>query len=207
MNRLLLIGLVLAGASAVAGRAGRAAVVCRAVCDMTSAEARAVHGIRLGMTPQQVLALFPGSAEDGEVRSALSKPPSPLGVSSFSIRPDKYASKEQFAGVSRVQLTLLDGRILGVNFSYNGPEWKHVDEFITQFSGAAGLPPPDAWEPYVGMDTQLKTLRCKDFEVSVFAGGEGGSLNYVLVEDTGARQKLKERREKARGKREAESRP
>src|SRR5947209_4793490 len=62
-------------------------------CQLTLPGAPDIKGIRLGMTPEQVLALFPGSNEDAEIRSSLSKPPSQFGVSAFSLRPDKYESK------------------------------------------------------------------------------------------------------------------
>src|SRR6266576_964960 len=64
-------------------------------CQLTLAGAPDIKGLRLGMTPEQVLALFPGSNEDPEIRSRLSQPPSQFGVSSFLVRPDKYASKDK----------------------------------------------------------------------------------------------------------------
>jgi hypothetical protein len=58
----------------------------------------------------------------------------------------------------------------------------------------------DQWEAYVGMDTQLKTLKCTDFEIKVFAGGKGGNLNYVDIRDLEADKKVEDRRKKAEGK-------
>src|SRR6267154_4772558 len=51
-------------------------------CQLTLAGAPDIKGLRLGMTPEQVLALFPGSDEDPEIRSRLSQPPGQFGVSS-----------------------------------------------------------------------------------------------------------------------------
>ena len=48
------------------------------------------------------------------------------------------------------------------------------------------------------MDNQLKTLRCKEFEVQAFVGGQGGNLNYVEMKDLMADKELKKRRDKAR---------
>ena len=147
-----------------------------------------------------MLALFPGSSEDAEVRSALARPASQFGVSGFVIRPDKYQSKEKFAGVTQITFTLLDGRVSSFSVGYNGPEWPHVDKFVAKFIEGTNLPAADAWEAYVGMDTQMKTLKCTDFEVRVFAGGEGGNLNYVLMRDLVADKTLKDRRAKAKEK-------
>jgi hypothetical protein len=150
------------------------------------------------MTPEQVLALFPGSNEDAEIRARLSQPPSQFGVSGFVVRPDKYESKDKFAGIGQITFTLLDGRVSSFSVGYNGPEYAHVDKFVAKFVEGTNLPPADQWEAYVGMDTQLKTLKCTDFETRVFAGGAGGNLNYVLMRDLEADKRLKERRDKAR---------
>ena len=169
-------------------------------CTLTMAGAPDIEGLRLGMTPDEVLALFPGSKDDAEVRSSLSRAPSEFGVSTFVIRPAKYESKERLAGVNQITFTLLDGRVSTFSVGYNGPEYSHVDKFVAKVVEGTNLPPADQWEAYVGMDNQLKTLTCKDFEVRVFAGGQGGNLNYVLLRDLEADKKLKDRRAKARAK-------
>jgi hypothetical protein len=51
------------------------------------------------------------------------------------------------------------------------------------------------------MDTQLKTLKCREFEISIFAGGKNvHNINYVKMDDLLAQQKLNERKIKIRGK-------
>jgi hypothetical protein len=192
MRSLLAVCLVILGACAAAR--------AQAACTMTLAQSPVVNGLRLGMTRDEVLALFPGIRADKEVSAELSQPANTLGVSGLSIRPDRYASKAKFAGVSQITLQMLDGRVSNMHVGYNGPEWKHVDDFLAKFVEGKKLPAPHAWEPYVGMDTQLKILKCKGFEVSVFAGGKSvHNINYVQMVDLEARQKLKERRDKAKG--------
>jgi hypothetical protein len=177
----------------------------RSTCQLTLAGAPDIQGLKLGATTEEVLGLFPGSKEDSEVSSDLSRPPSQFGVSSFLIRPAKYESKENEAkpkvgAVTQITFTLLDGRVSSFSIGYNGPEYSHVDKFVAKFIEGTSLPPADQWEPYVGLDTQLKILKCTDFEVRVFAGGAGGNLNYVLISDLEAAKKLKERRAKLREK-------
>jgi hypothetical protein len=152
------------------------------------------------MTTEEVLALFPGSKEDEEVRSNLSRPASQFGQSSFLIRPAKYESKDRFAGINQITFTFLDGRVSSFSVGYNGPEYSHVDKFVTKVVEGTNLPPVDQWEAYVGMDNSLKILKCTDFEIRVFSGGQDGNLNYVLMKDLEAEKKLKERRDKARAK-------
>jgi hypothetical protein len=170
----------------------------KATCALNMSQAPVLHGLKLGMAPDEVLDLFPGSKDDTEVSSALSRPPSQFGVASFVIRPGKYESKDKFAGINQITFTLLDGRVLNFNVGYNGPHYSHVDKFVEKFVESSNLPPAEQWEAYVGLDHQMKTLTCADFSIRVFAGGEGGNLNYVLVQDLEADKKLKERRRKAR---------
>lgn len=179
----------------------------KSTCELALAQAPVVNGLKLRMTPDEVLALFPGSKEDSQVRSDLSRPPNQFGGSSFLIRPAKYESKDKYAGISQITLALLDGRISNFYVGYNGPEYSHVDKFVAKFTEGTNLPAVGQWEAYVGMDTQLKTLTCTDFEIRVFAGGQGGNLNYVLMSDLEADKKLKDRRAKARAKATLEAKP
>jgi hypothetical protein len=160
----------------------------------------AVKGLKLGMTTDEVLAVFPGSKDDAELRPQLSQPAGPLGTSNFIIKPAKYQNKENFAGITQIAFSLLDGRVSSFIFSYNGPAYSHVDKFVENFVNGTNLPVADQWEAYQGLDTQMKTLTCKDFEMRIFAGGEGGNLNYISVKDLIAETQLKDRRKKAREK-------
>lgn len=194
-------------ASNASGQASNTSVHDKPDCQLTLAQAPVINGLKLGTTVEEVLALFPGIKEDAEVRSSLSRLPSQFGVSGFVVRPARYESKEKFAGINQITFTLLDGRVSNFTVGYNGPEYSHVDKFVAKFTEGTNLPAADQWEAYAGMDTQLKTLKCTDFEIRVFAGGQGGNLNYVLMRDLVADEKLKERRKKAREKAAPETKP
>ncbi|PWT93994.1 MAG: hypothetical protein C5B55_03475 [Blastocatellia bacterium] len=168
------------------------------VCTLKLSEAPALYGLKLGMTIEQILDLFPGSKEDAELHSVLLASPGRFGNSTFLITPSKYKSATDYAGISRVSISLLDERVSNFTIHFNGPLWPDVDKFIAKFGEGKELPPPDQWEAYAGMETQMKTLTCLGFSIRVFAGGEDGSLNYVLVQDLEADKKLRERRKKAR---------
>src|SRR6267143_6199703 len=120
-------------------------------CQLTLAGAPDIKGLRLGMTPEEVLALFPGSKDDAEVRASLSRPPSQFGVSGFLIRPAKYETKDKFEGINQITFSLLDGRVSNFTVGYNGPEYSHADKFVAKFIEGTSLPPADQWEAYVGM--------------------------------------------------------
>jgi hypothetical protein len=181
-------------------QAANVVVPDKALCTLVKDQAPVIDGLRLGMTPPQVLQLFPGSSEDAEVRAALAKPPSKFGTAGFVIRPDKFQVKDKFGGVKHLNFTLLDGLVSSFSLSYNGPEWPHVDKFVEKFIEGTNLPAADAWEAYAGLDTQMKTLTCDGFDIRLHAGGEGGNLNSVLMRDLVADKMLKERRAKAKEK-------
>lgn len=165
----------------------------KAACNLKIAEAPALYGLKLGVASTALLALFPGSELDPDVMSDLSRPPSRFGTSSLLIRPAKYQSKDRFRGINMITFTLLDGRVSSINLSYDGPYYSHVDKFVELVVSKTGLPHGDQWEPQPGLEDQFKILKCADFEVRVFAGGEG-NLNYVLLQDLEAEMKLNERR-------------
>ena len=168
-------------------------------CTLKLAGAPALNGIRLGMTTDELLALFPGSKDDAEVRGSATGV-TRFGTATVVIRPDRYQSKQNFPDISQVTVRLADGRVYEFTVNYNGPEYSHVDKFVAKIVESTGLPAVDQWDAYEGMDNQLKTLTCTEFEVRAFAGGPGGSLNYMLVKDLVADKTLKDRRAKAREK-------
>jgi hypothetical protein len=167
-------------------------------CSLRRDVAPVLHGLKLGMSPDEVLALFPESKDNAEVKSLLARAPSQFGGTELVIHPQKYQSKDKFPGIDHINFSFLDGHAHTVNVGYAGPAYAHVDEFINKFVTGTSLPSADQWQAYPGMDTQMKTLTCQDFEVRVFAGGEGGNLNYVLLTDLEASKTLKDRRAKAR---------
>ena len=179
----------------------------KAICTLNLEQSPDIRGLRLGMNLKHLLAAFPGSAEDSELSSELAKPPSQFGETRFIIKPDKYGSKENFVGIRSITFGLLDGRVSDLRAGYDGPKWKHVDEFVTKFSEGKVLPAIDAWEGQVGMDSQLKSLKCGGFEISIFVGGKTGNLNYVQMRDVSAEKELEERQAKAREKAEKAAKP
>jgi hypothetical protein len=165
-------------------------------CPLKISEAPVIKGLKLGMTPDDVLKLFPGSKDDPQVRSQLSQPPK-FGATSLTIRPEKYESKADFSEISLVSVSTLDGRVSSVALHYRGPHWSHVDQFVAKFVEGTNLPGAEQWEAFVGQDTQLKTLTCAEFSIRLYAGAEGGSQNYILEQDLAAARTLKERKRKA----------
>lgn len=168
-----------------------------APCSLNKTHAPVVLGLQLGMTREQILGLFPGSKNDPDVQRFLTRAPDPLGEGELMLRPSKYLSADTVGRIKHVIFGLLDDRVYSLNIAYDGPGWPHVDRFVEKFVAGSNLPAADQWQPYAGFDDQMKTLSCADFSIRVFAGGSGGNLNYVLLEDREAQKELEERRKKA----------
>ena len=168
-----------------------------APCSLTKTHAPVVLGLQLAMTHQEILGLFPGSKDDPDVQKFLTRAPDPLGEGELSLRPSKYLPADTVGRIKHVTFGLLDGRAYSLNIAYDGPAWPHVDRFVEKFVAGSNLPAADQWQPYTGLDDQMKTLTCADFSIRAFAGGSGGNLNYVLLEDLEAKKELEERRKKA----------
>lgn len=181
--------------------------VKKQVCFLNRNQSPDLDGLRLGMTMDELLALFPGSREHEEVKMDLKRPASQFGETSMVIKPGGFVPETKFVGIRQISVSLLDGRVASFNAGYNGPKWKHVDEFVTKFSQERSLPNAADWVAYVGMDNQLKSLRCDGFEISVFAGGREGGSNYVRVNDLTAEVKLEDRRSKFLQKKSQPTKP
>lgn len=145
------------------------------------------------MTPEEVLALFPGSKDDQQIKATLSAPVDELGVSSFSLTPAKYGAPRSFSDVTSITFSLFDKRLSKIYFSYGG-QWPNVDKFVEHFVGETNLPPPSEWQGYPGMENQMKVMKCTGFEVHAFANGQG--LTYVELTDLVAEKLMKDREEK-----------
>ena len=167
-------------------------------CTLTLAGAPDLNGLRLGMTPKEVLAVFPGSSEDPQLKSSIARPPSKFGDSGFVIKPNNYGANEKFADATLVSIITFDGRVSTVTVNYNGPEFSHVDKFVEKIAQKYQLPTVESWDPYPGLDDTLKVLKCSDFEVRAFIGGKGGTLNYIELRDLIAAKNRNERRAKAK---------
>jgi len=168
-------------------------------CSLKLAGAPSINGIRLGMTTDELLGLFPGSKDDPEVRASTTGV-TQFGTATVVLTPEHYQAKEKFPGMTQATVRLIDGRVYEYTVNYSGPAYSHVDKFAAKFIEGTSLPAADQWDAYVGMDNQMKTLTCADFEVRAFAGGQGGSLNYVVVKDLLADKTFRDRRAKARAK-------
>src|SRR2546421_25329 len=152
-------------------------------CTLTLAQAPSVRGVRLGMTVDEFLALFPGSNDDGQVKRALSQADGypQFGKAFFGVTPANYATKDLFGGISFYTVQSFDRRIVQLNVIYegfpNGPKWKNVDDLIQKFAESFHLPGAKDWllEPST---SDRKGLACNGFQVWASTANDRSNLTF-----------------------------
>ena len=173
MKRLLLLAIVLGSASVVPGQTSKTEA---GECQMTLTQAPAIRGIRLGMTMDQALGVFPGAADDQEIQAELSR--RYFGFQRTSLVPGKLGSKERFIGVKSVDLGFMDGPLNFFALNYDGPEWQSDKQFASKVAEALTLPGVDSWKSRDGG----QVLSCQGFEVKVTASSPRIEIRNTQVD-------------------------
>ncbi|HKY04872.1 MAG TPA: hypothetical protein VJQ56_08280, partial [Blastocatellia bacterium] len=157
------------------------AQVAQSRCSLTEANAPNVRGIKLGMSTEQLLALFPGSGERADIKEALNRARTASGNEAvqLSFEPATYSTKDKFAQVDQVSATIHKGRVVSFIVAYtgppNGPTWRTVDEWVAKLSESLSLPGGQAWS-LKPSETPIKVLKCSGVEIEAAAVGGSGSV-------------------------------
>ena len=170
MKKFLLLTIVLGSTAAASAQTTSAT---GGDCRLTAAQAPAIRGLRLGMTIDQALGVFPGAQADSDLRARLAR--DNFGAQFVGVEPSKYESKEKFAGVGSVNLAFLDGRMTSFQVTYIGPEWKNEEQFAAKVAETLGLPGVSSWKP----GQNVLQLTCDGFRIAVQTIG----LNVIYMED------------------------
>ena len=152
-------------------------------CSLTEANSPSVRGVRLGMSTEQLLRLFPGSSKRKEIRDALERVKAATSGETvyLSFDPATDAGGDKFAGVDSVSAGLYKGRVVDFTVLYFGPTWRTIDEWIARLSEALNLPGGPEWA--VGPnETPNKILKCKGIEIEGTIQGGGGSIRIRNTE-------------------------
>lgn len=152
-------------------------------CSLTEAGAPGVRDIRLGMSLDQLLALFPGGNKRRELRDALAKAKAATGNETVTLAFDPAADGggERFAGVESVAVGVYQSRVVDFNVLYVGTTWRTIDEWVAKLTEAYKLPDASGW--VVGpSESPNKTLRCKGVEIEAAIQGGGSSIRVRNTE-------------------------
>jgi hypothetical protein len=156
-------------------------------CSLKVAQAPAVRGIKLGMKTADVLALFPGSADQEDIQRVLSEVEGypAFGVVSLNISPSRYSTKEHFSGIATYSFVFVDGRVTQYEVQYVPPpfgaKWQRPDDFVSKIAEAYKLPAPANWtvDQY---NYAWKTLQCDGFQVKASTMNFQGVLTVATSE-------------------------
>jgi hypothetical protein len=171
-------------------------------CPATEADSPSVRGLRLGMTVEQVVALFPAAIKRKQVKDAVEKAKAAKTSETvrISFNPATDSGNQQFAAVDAVSVSTYKGRVVDFSVQYVGPAWNSIDEWIGKLSEAFNLPSARDW--MVGPDeTPNKVLKCGAIEIEGAVQGGSGTIRirnteYLKeMEDRMNAQEEKKRRE------------
>jgi hypothetical protein len=176
---------------------GQSAATQSSPCALMLAQSPAVRGVKLGMKTADVLALFPGSADQDDVRNALSRVEGypHFGVVSINFDPSRYSTKDRFTGITNFSFLLVDGRVGQFEVQYLppplGPKWQRPDDFVSKIAEAYKLPPAANWttDPNVA---SWKTLKCEGFQLKASTLNYQGVLSVAVTETPWTTQRQRE---------------
>jgi hypothetical protein len=174
-------------------------------CNLTEATAPSVRGLRLGMTTQQLLAVFPGITKKKEMKDAIEKAKSATGVEAvyLGFDPATDGDAKQFAGVESVAAAVVRGRVVDFTIQYGGATWRTIDEWVEKVSETLKLPGKNDWATGPN-EHPNKVLRCDGIEIE--AGIQGGGAS-IRVRNTEYLKEIEERTKAAEERKRREVKP
>lgn len=183
---------------------GTSQIVAQSRCNLTEATAPEVHGIRLGSTVDQVVALFPSSTKSKEMKDAIARAKAGDASETLYIPFDPAdAAKDRFTGVDFISVGFGRGRVVDFTVGYGGATWRSVDEWVAKLAETFKLPGAQEW--VVGpSENPNKILKCGAVEIEAGTLG-GGAL--IRVRNTQFSKGMEERNAAAEEKKRREFKP
>lgn len=179
-------------------------------CNLTLAQAPVIRGISLGMSADELFALFPRSKEQSDTIKALSNEEANYGlVQGLAFSLDKYPeNKAMFSNnIGYYNATLFDGRVACFSAYYyfrtqenRSHNWTYMT-WIPKLSEGYNLPKPEDWSRE---DEYVANITCQGFRMRVDARGNTASIN---ITGPSYDEQIKQRREAASEKLRSEFKP
>jgi hypothetical protein len=154
-----------------------------AKCTAKFAQALAIRGVHLGLSADELLAMFPDVVNKQVITQKLeaAKDYPYFGRAEIYLVPSGSISREKLTGVQEISLVLFDNRVVSFSVTYQGPptgaHWDSANEFLTKLSETLKLPAAAHWvtTDYSG------NLNCEGVQIMVSAGGSGSI--YISTKD------------------------
>jgi hypothetical protein len=165
-------------------------------CKLTLAQAPGIRGLRLGMTSDELFAIFPANEREEFDRAQQLKSaelPQSYGHTSFDFYPSKYPTKDRFVGISHLRFDLFDRKVVSIGADYsNTPQFDSRGQLMEIITRQFSLPEFKDW-PGPNEYWNGTSLSCEGFTFQV--AGLSGSFTIWVTDQTYT--KIKEDREKA----------
>jgi hypothetical protein len=121
-------------------------------CKLPLAQAPVIRGLRLGMTSDELFAIFRANEQEEFNRSQQLKsaelPPN-YGYTNFQFYPSNYATKDRFIGIGRLIFGLFDKKIVSIGVDYsNAPQFDRPGQLMEIITKQFGLPEFKDWPGY-----------------------------------------------------------
>jgi len=174
-NAVALITMILVTVSVISTAATHKPTQTR--CSLTEATAPSIRGLRLGMTFDELLALFPGIAKKKDLKDVIEKAKSTSAIDAayFGFDPATDGDAQKFAGVDSVSAGVYKGRVVDFSVQYSGATWKNIDEWIARLSES--FPPLSAQSWTAGPnEAPNKVLNCDGIVIEAAILGAGASI-------------------------------
>ena len=146
-------------------------------CSLTEATAPGIRGLRLGMTTDELLALFPGIAKKKDLKSVIEHATSTSAVDAayLGFDPASDGDAQRFAGVDSVSAGVYKGRVVDFSVQYGGATWKNVDEWIALLSETFPAFRAQSWTAGPN-EAPNKVLNCDEIVIEAAILGGGASI-------------------------------
>jgi hypothetical protein len=154
-------------------------------CKLTLGQAPVIRGLRLGMTSDELLAIFPAD-ERGEFNRAQqlknAELPPNYGYTNFQFSPSNSAAKDRFIGIGYLYFELFDRKVVSIRADYsNTPQFDRQSQLMEIITRQFSLPEfndrPGKNEYWIGT-----SLSCEGFTFQV--SGLSGSFTIGLTDPT-----------------------
>lgn len=161
------------------------------VCDNQTAETISSRGIKLEMSPIEILNLFVRT--EAEKQAVLQQQPN-FGYLSFVIKPRK--EDLNFEGINLYYLSFLDNQLNSFTIYYAKPKWKDGTQFVETIIKSFNLPTKDKWLADANNGRSFQ-LNCGDYTIKTNLAMFENPDNELSVYNNKLNAIIRERREKA----------
>jgi hypothetical protein len=151
-------------------------------CKLTLAQAPVIRGLRLGMTSDELFAIFPADEREEFNRAQQLKkaelPPN-YGYTGFQFYLSNYATKDRFTDIGSLTFGLFDGKVAHIGASYgNTPQFDRPGQLMEIITRQFGLPEFKDWPGY-NEYWGNPSLPCEGFTFQVNGYSEGFTISLT----------------------------